>query len=81
VADADKLNNEHGYVKQHLYSLTALLKDDPDWLPTARRLHALLYGHIREEEDELFPALQEKLTADGNAALSAAMNREGFKLA
>jgi iron-sulfur cluster repair protein YtfE (RIC family) len=81
VEDADKLNNEHGYVKQHLYSLTALAKNDPDWLPTARRLRALLESHMREEEDELFPTLRDKLTVDGNAALRTAMNREGFKLA
>lgn len=81
VEDADKLNNEHGYVKQHLYSLTDLAKNHPNWLPTAKRLRALLEEHIREEEDKLFPALREKLTADGNAALSTAMNKEGFKLA
>jgi iron-sulfur cluster repair protein YtfE (RIC family) len=27
--EADKLNQEHGYVKQHLYELTRMKKDDP----------------------------------------------------
>jgi hemerythrin superfamily protein len=37
--------------------------------------------HVREEEDKIFPKLKAKLSAEQNKALTAAMNKEGFKLA
>jgi hemerythrin superfamily protein len=79
--EADKLNREHGYVKQHLYELTRMKKDDPRWLAELADFRMLLAAHIREEEDELFPRVRELLSANENSALSAAMNKEGFKLA
>ncbi|MBM3928173.1 MAG: hemerythrin domain-containing protein, partial [Sphingomonadales bacterium] len=37
--------------------------------------------HMREEEQELFPKLKAKLSAERNKQLTMAMNKEGFKLA
>jgi hemerythrin superfamily protein len=79
--EADKLNHEHGYVKQHLYELSGMNKDDPRWLPNLAEFRILLASHIREEEDELFPKMRELLGPEENKSLSAAMNKEGFKLA
>jgi hemerythrin superfamily protein len=79
--EADKLNREHGYVKQHLYELTRMSKDDPRFLSELAEFRTLLAAHIREEENELFPRVRELLGSEENSALSVAMNKEGFKLA
>jgi hemerythrin superfamily protein len=79
--EADKLNQEHGYVKQHLYELTRMAKDDPHFLSELTEFRTLLTAHIRKEEDELFPRVRALLGLKENGALSAAMNKEGFKLA
>jgi hemerythrin-like domain-containing protein len=41
----------------------------------------LIEKHIREEEDNLFPRLAEKLGEDEAFELTDAMKREGFKAA
>ena len=79
--DADALNAEHGYVKTYLYELENLAKDSPDWLARIRDFRAMLQEHIRMEEDEVFPAFRNQLSADQNAKLTATMNKEGFKVA
>lgn len=78
---ADSLNHDHGYVKQFLYDLEMMPKTSAGWLPKVAEFRAAIEKHVREEEDKIFPALQAKLTADENAKLTAAMNKEGFKLA
>jgi hemerythrin superfamily protein len=78
---ADHLNNDHGYVKQYLYDLTQMPKDSPAWIAKVRQFRTDVEKHIREEEDTLFPQLKAKLSAEKNKALTAAMNKEGLKLA
>lgn len=78
---ADSLNKDHGYVKQYLYELENCPKDSDTFLSILRRFRADLDKHIREEEDELFPALKAKLSPEANKKLTFAMNKEGFKLA
>ncbi|MES2288444.1 MAG: hemerythrin domain-containing protein [Pseudomonadota bacterium] len=80
-ADADKLNHDHGYVKQYLYDLEALDKASPTFLPMVADFRAALETHIREEEDAIFPPLHAGLGQAGNAKLTAQANKEGFKLA
>jgi hemerythrin superfamily protein len=79
--EADRLNHEHGYVKQHLYELSRMKKDDPRWLPELSEFRMLIASHIRSEEDELFPRIRALLGTKENRSLSVAMNREGLKLA
>lgn len=79
--EADHLNHDHGYVKQFLFDLTEMERDDIEWLPKVRKFRAELDEHIREEEDTLFPKLHAALGTEGNAHVTAAMNKEGFKLA
>jgi len=79
--DADALNAEHGYVKTYLYELETMPADGPGWLTRARELRTLLQEHMRMEEDDVFPALKAGLGEEQNAKLTAAMNREGVKLA
>ena len=81
VEEADKLNHEHGYVKDYLYRLETMPKDAPEFLSTVARFRADLEKHIREEEDEVFPSIHQKLGAEKNRAITLMANKEGFKLA
>ena len=81
IDGAKELNEEHGQIKQFLFELTELPKDDPQWLPKVRELRALLEEHMAEEERDLFPKLRSALSEEENAELSKAMNKEGLKLA
>ena len=79
--DADALNGEHGYVKTYLYELENMPKSSPEWLQRVRSFRQLLEEHIRMEEEQVFPRLRAALGEEGNARLSAAVAREGMKLA
>lgn len=79
--DADHLNNDHGYVKQYLYDLDMLAKNDPAWLPKVREFRALIERHVSEEENEIFPRLRSQLSEEGNKKVTMAMNKEGLKIA
>ena len=81
TAAADHLNHDHGYVKQYLYDLTILPKDDARWLPKVIEFRAMISKHMREEEDEIFPELRGQLSDEQNKQLTAAMNKEGVKIA
>lgn len=81
VSDADQLNGEHGYVKQYLYDLENMPKESPAFLAKLREFRTHIEKHIREEEDQIFPTLKSKLSPEKNKALTALMNKEGFKLA
>lgn len=78
---ADHLNHDHGYVKQYFFDLTEMAKDDPAWLAKVREFRGMIEKHMREEEDELFPRLRSQLTEEQNTHVTAAMNKEGLKLA
>jgi len=79
--EADRLNHDHGYVKQFLFELTELPKNSSSWGAKAREFRTALEKHIREEEDDIFPTLKQRLSAEENSHLTTAMNKEGFKLA
>ncbi|MDB5661753.1 MAG: hypothetical protein JWM38_2267 [Sphingomonas bacterium] len=79
--DADKLNHEHGYVKQYLYELTNLEKDSPQFLPKVAEFRAAIEKHVAEEENEIFPPMHAKLSDAKNKAITAAANKEAFKMA
>lgn len=78
---ADHLNHDHGYVKQYFFDLTEMPKDDPAWLPKVREFRGMIETHMREEEDDLFPRLRSQLSEEQNRHVTAAMNKEGLKLA
>lgn len=79
--DADELNGEHGYVKTYLYELENMDKTSPDFLARVRDFRTLLEGHIRNEEDNIFPRLRATMTEDQNRKITLAMHKEGLKLA
>jgi len=78
---ADKLNHEHGYVKQYLYELDNCSKDSDRFLDIVTRFRADVQSHADDEEQRLFPALKRQLSTEENKKLTFAMNKEGFKLA
>ena len=78
---ADHLHHEHGYVKQYFFDLGEMPKNDPQWLPKVKEFRAMIESHMREEEDDLFPRLRSQLSAEQNKHVTAAMHKEGFKLA
>lgn len=79
--EADHLNHDHGYVKQYLYDLENMPKESPAFLTKVAEFRAAIEEHVREEENQIFPALKAKLSPEKNKALTAMMNKEGFKLA
>ena len=78
---ADGLNHDHGYVKQYLYELENCPKNSEQFLGILRKFRTDLEKHVRQEEDQLFPALKAQLPPEMNKKLTIAMNKEGFKLA
>lgn len=78
---ADHLNHDHGYVKQFLYDLENMPKDSPAFLTKVAEFRSAIEEHAGEEENTIFPALKAKLSLEKNKALTAMMNKEGFKLA
>ena len=79
--EADHLNSDHGYVKTYLYELETTAKDDPAWLARVRDFRSMIEEHMREEEEEIFPAFHSSLSDEKNREITALMNKEGFKVA
>lgn len=78
---ADKLNADHGYVKQYLYDLETLTSSPAGFQAKLGEFRADITEHMREEEDMLFPRLRGELSDDENRTLARTMNKEGFKIA
>ena len=79
--EADKLNHEHGYVKDYLYHLEMMSNGDAGFLAKVAEFRSDLEAHIREEETDVFPALHAKLGDAKNKVITLAANKEGFKAA
>jgi hemerythrin superfamily protein len=79
-AAAKHLYDDHADIKTFIYELKNLEKDDPQWLPRLRAFHALIKEHVREEEEEIYPAFRAKMTAEQNAKLSKSMHVMGVKV-
>jgi hemerythrin superfamily protein len=75
---ADKLNHDHGYIKTYLYELLEMPKDSPAWIVKIRELRALIEDHVREEEEDIYPAFHASLSDEQNARLTTLLNKEGF---
>ena len=78
---AKHLAGEHLEAKTFVYDLRRISSKDPQWLGKARELWTRLEAHMREEEDEIFPAFHGALSSEENAKLTAMMNWEGLKVA
>ena len=79
--EAKHLASEHFDMKTYLHELNEMAKDDPRWLNKLAQFRKLVLEHVREEEEQIFPPFHEQMSAEDNAHISKAMNREGIKLA
>lgn len=78
---ADHLSHDHAQIKHYIYELKRMDASDPRWILRAREFFQCLQHHIREEEDEIFPALHDGLSDEENGKLTKMMNWEGYKVA
>jgi hemerythrin superfamily protein len=76
-----RLAEEHLQMKTGFYDLRRIASRDPQWILKARELWTALQAHMREEEDEIFPAFRDSLSAEENAKLNAMMHWEGLQAA
>ena len=81
IEEADRLVHDHGYVKQYLFDLSEMSSGDPQWIGKLRAFRGEIEEHIRIEEEELFPRLREALGDEGNAHITAVMNKAGLAAA
>ncbi|MBA4750993.1 MAG: hemerythrin domain-containing protein [Sphingopyxis sp.] len=79
--EADQLVHDHGYVKQYLFDLSEMAPSDPAWAAKLRDFRTELERHIAAEEETLFPRLRALLGDQGNAHVTAVMNKVGFAAA
>ena len=76
---ADELNADHFELKQGLYELEQIGKEQrPGFLAKLAEIRAAFEEHVREEEDEIFPQLHATLSEEQQKNLTNRMNREGF---
>jgi hemerythrin-like domain-containing protein len=78
---ARHLAEEHQEAKTFIYDLRRISSGDPSWLLKAREFWTKLEQHMREEEDNVFPAFRNALSREENGKLTLMMNWEGFKVA
>lgn len=70
------LYEEHAQIKTMLFEIETAIMRGQSWSDPVRRLHQLLTGHIREEEDEQFPRLRQTLDAGRFSEVGAQVHRE-----
>ena len=81
-AQAKHLVSDHADVKSTLAALQYdVAKDSPQWLTLARQLWSSIQTHVREEEDEIFPSMRERMSEEENASLTRRLHWEGMKIA
>ncbi|HEY8573320.1 hemerythrin domain-containing protein [Phenylobacterium sp.] len=78
---AHHLTHDHAEIKTFIYDLRRTGSTDPRWLIKARAFWGQLQEHMREEEEDIFPAFRDALPPEENARLTRMMNWEGFKVA
>jgi len=79
---ADELNAEHFELKQALFELEMIGKEQRSgFADKVAEIRAAFEAHVREEEDVVFPALKAALSEEQSKMLTNRMNREGFKVA
>jgi len=81
VQEADELVHDHGYVKQYLFELGETPSSASGWAVKLGDFRRSIEDHVRREEEELFPRLREALGKEGNAHVTAAVNKAGFMAA
>ena len=81
VADAEKLEHEHGEVKEFLYRLKNMETGDPTWLDTMREFRASVAAHAKMEEELIFPQLEAQIGEELNKRLTKDLAKASFMMA
>jgi len=74
-AVAQKDREEHVKVKEQLHKFQGLKAADPEFLPVLKHLFGDLEQHIKEEEEDDLPKLEEAITAGDSASLAEEFER------
>lgn len=78
---AQSLFSDHFEVKTFIAELTfEISPDDPKWRSRLRAFKQTLDQHMREEEEEIFPAFRARLSEEDNARLTKRMHMKGVKV-
>jgi len=81
VADAEKLEHEHGEVKEFLYRLKNMEAADPAWLDTMREFRTSVAAHAKLEEEQIFPQLESEIGEELNKRLTKELAKASFMMA
>jgi hemerythrin superfamily protein len=81
AAEADHLENEHGYIKTFIYELNEAGPDAPNWLEKVREFRQLVSEHAHMEEEQVFPSFKQDMNEEQNARITSLVNRDGFWMA
>ncbi len=80
-AQAQHLFSDHFEVKTFLSELTFDIKpSEPAWLVRLREFRETIEHHMREEEDDIFPAFRAQISDEQNAELTRRMHLQGVKV-
>lgn len=75
------LYEDHAQIKMFIHELNDIAKDDPLWIERARAFRDHVERHVREEEDEIYPAFHARMSSQQNKRLTLGLHKEGLKLA
>jgi len=81
AGDADRLENEHGYIKTYLYGLSQIGPEASNWLEKVREFRAEVAEHATFEEQEVFPRFKREMDEEQNDNITALVNKDGFWMA
>jgi hemerythrin superfamily protein len=81
AGDADRLENEHGYIKTYLYELSQIGPEASNWLEKVREFRAEVAEHATFEEQEVFPRFKREMDEEQNDNITALVNKDGFWMA
>src|SRR4051794_40622573 len=76
VADADRLESEHGYIKTFIYELNKMGPEGATWLEKVREFRKLVAEHAHMEEEQVFPRFKKSLNDEQNDEVTSLVNRD-----
>lgn len=80
-ARAKQLYNDHAEMKVLLHELEVFPKQSDQWMAKMRELQQMVLQHMREEEEDIYPHFQQKLSESQNRKLTMMLHKQGMKLA
>ncbi len=72
----EEFYKEHASIKQRLYRLEQMPKNDPNWMSTAMALRREIATHVQEEEERMFPQMRAAMSPQQVDQLTQMISRE-----